>query len=63
MPKILDSAVKQIRKKGHSLSSSYAIATSALQRAGELVKGHNKATKLGAKRGAMSQKQRRKTKP
>ena len=60
MPRILDVAVKQIKKKGHSTSSAYAIATSALQKSGALKKGSNKATKLGAKRGAMTQAQRHK---
>ena len=63
MPKILDEAVKQIRKKGHSKSSAYAIATSTLQKAGELKKGHNTPTKKGVKRGAMTQAQRHRTKP
>jgi hypothetical protein len=63
MPKILDAAVKRIKAKGHSLSSSYAIATSALQKAGELKKGHNVATKLGTKRGAMTRAQRHKSPP
>jgi hypothetical protein len=60
MPKILDAAVKRIKAKGHSTSSAFAIATSALQKAGELKKGHNKPTKLGVKRGAMTQAQRHK---
>lgn len=63
MPKILDETVKQLQKKGHSKASSFAIATSTLQRAGELKPGTNKATALGAKRGAMSQAQRRRTPP
>jgi hypothetical protein len=63
MPKILDEAVKQIKKKGHSTSSAYAIATSALQKSGSLKKGHNTPTKKGVKRGAMSQAQRRRTAP
>jgi hypothetical protein len=60
MPKILDAAVKRIKAKGASTSSAYAMATSALQKAGELKKGHNTATKLGAKRGAMTKAQRHK---
>ena len=63
MPKILDAAVKQIKKKGHDTSSAYAIATSALQKAGELKKGHNTPTAKGTKRGNMTQARRRKTKP
>lgn len=60
MPKILDEAVKRIKAQGHSTSSAYAMATATLQKAGELKKGHNKPTKLGVKRGAMSQAQRHK---
>lgn len=60
MPKILDAAVKKIRAKGHSLSNSYAIATSALQKAGELKAGHNTPTKKGIARGKMTSAQRHK---
>ena len=60
MPKILDAAVKRLKAKGHSTSSAYAIGTATLQKAGELKKGHNTATKLGAKRGAMTRAQRHK---
>jgi hypothetical protein len=63
MPKILEDAVKQIRKKGHSKSSAYAIATSALQKAGELKAGHNTPTKKGVKRGKMTRGQRHRSKP
>lgn len=60
MPKILDAAVKRIKAKGASTSSAYAMATSTLQKAGELRKGSNKPTALGVKRGAMSRAQRHK---
>ena len=63
MPKILDEAVKRIKKKGHSTSSAYAIATAALQKAGDLKKGHGTPTKKGVKRGAMTRTQRHRTKP
>jgi hypothetical protein len=63
MPKILDEAVKQIKAKGASTSSAYAMATSALQKSGSLKPGTQKATPKGAARGAMSQKERRSTKP
>jgi hypothetical protein len=63
MPRILDEAVKQIRKKGHSKSSAYAIATSTLQKAGELKKGHNTPTTKGVKRGKMTRGQRHRTAP
>lgn len=52
MPKILDSAVKQIKAKGYSKSGAYAIATSTLQKAGEL-DSHAKLTLKGKKRDAM----------
>lgn len=61
MPKILDQAVKQIMSKGKSKSSAYAIATASLQKAGDLKKGSQKATKKGVKRGKMTPKQRAKT--
>jgi hypothetical protein len=63
MPRILDEAVKQIKAKGHSTSSAYAIATSTLQKSGSLKKGHNTPTAKGVKRGAMTQAQRRRTAP
>jgi hypothetical protein len=63
MPKILEDAVKRIKAKGHSISSAYAIATSALQKSGSLKKGHNTATKKGIARGNMSRAQRHKTAP
>ena len=58
MPAILDAAVKRIKAKGHDTSSAYAMATSTLQKAGELKEGTNQPTKLGVKRGKMSRKQR-----
>ena len=63
MPKILDEAVKRIKAKGASTSSAYAMATSALQKAGELKKGSNKPTSKGISRGNMTRAQRHKTKP
>ena len=60
MPKILDAAVKRIKAKGASTSSAYAMATSTLQKAGELRKGSNKPTALGVKRGQMTRGQRHK---
>ena len=49
-PRILDVAVKQIKKKGYSTSSAYAIATAALQKSGALKKGSNKPTAKGIRR-------------
>jgi hypothetical protein len=63
MPKILDAAVKRIKAKGHSTSSAYAIATSRLQEAGELKKGHNTPTAKGVARGKMTRAQRHRTPP
>jgi hypothetical protein len=61
MPKILDEAVRKIRAKGASKSSAYAIATAALQKAGDLKKGSNVATAKGKRRGAMSEAERART--
>jgi hypothetical protein len=60
MPKILDRLVRQLRAKGYNNSSAYAIATSALQKSGNLKKGSNKPTAKGKKRGSMSPSQRAK---
>lgn len=61
MPRILDEAVRKIRAKGASKSSAYAIATSALQRAGDLKRGSNVATAKGKRRGSMSEAERKRT--
>ena len=57
MPKIWEDAVKSIRKSSPNVNP-YAVATSTLQKAGELKKGTRTATKLGVKRGKMSRKER-----
>lgn len=62
MPKILDEAVRKIKARG-GVSNPYAVAVSAMQKAGNLKPGTLKATKQGAKRGAMSEAQRQRTKP
>jgi hypothetical protein len=62
MPKILEAAVKRIKAKG-KVSNPWAVATAALQKAGELKKGSNKATKKGIARSQMSRAQRHKTAP
>jgi len=49
-----------LKAKGKSKSSAFAIATSALQKSGNLKKGTQKATAKGKKRGAMSPSQRAK---
>ena len=61
MPAILDRLVRQLTAKGHSQSSAYAIATKSLQRSGNLMKGSNKATPKGKRRGAMTPKARAKS--
>jgi hypothetical protein len=60
MPAILERLVNQLKAKGKSKSSAYAIATSALQKSGNLKKGTQKATPKGAKRGKMTPEQRKK---
>lgn len=54
MPVILERLVKQLRAKGYDESSAYAIATSSLQKTGNLRKGTQRATKKGQKRGKMT---------
>ena len=62
MPKILDEAVKAIKKSSPEVNP-YAVATATLQKAGELKPGTNKATPKGVARGQMSRAHRHKTKP
>jgi hypothetical protein len=57
MPAIWERAVSAIKKSSPDVNP-YAVATSTLQKAGELKKGTREATKLGVKRGKMSRKQR-----
>jgi len=58
MPAILERLVKQLQAKGKSKQAAFAIATSALQKSGNLKKGTQKATAQGARRGAMTPAQR-----
>ena len=58
MPKILDKAVSRIASRGVPKSSAYPIAVAALQKAGDIKKGHLTATRKGAKRGAMTAAER-----
>ena len=60
MPAILERLVSQLRAKGKSKSSAFAIATAALQRSGNLKRGTQQATSKGKKRGAMTPSQRAK---
>lgn len=60
MPAILERLVSQLKQKGYSKSSAYAIATSTLQKSGNLKKNSTQATAKGKKRGAMSPSQRAK---
>ena len=58
MPAILDRLVNQLMDNGHSKASAYAIATSALQKSGNLKPGSREATEKGKKRGKMTPAQR-----
>lgn len=60
MPKILDRLVKQLKARGMNEGSAYAIATSSLQKSGNLKKGTQEATKKGIKRGNMTPAERAK---
>lgn len=60
MPAILERLVSQLKAKGKSASAAYAIATSTLQKSGNLKKNSTKATAKGKKRGAMTPSQRAK---
>lgn len=55
----MDAAVKAIKKTSPGVNP-YAVASAQLQKSKELKPGTNKATPLGAKRGAMSRTQRHK---
>lgn len=54
MPKILERLVSQLKAKGKSKQAAYAIATSALQKSGNLKKNSTEATAKGKRRGAMT---------
>jgi hypothetical protein len=54
MPKILDRLVSQLEAKGKDKKAAFAIATSALQKSGNLKKGTRTATAKGKKRGDMT---------
>lgn len=60
MPKILERLVSQLKAKGKSEQAAYAIATSALQKSGNLKKGTRKATAKGKRRGNMTPGERAK---
>ena len=62
-PAILKDAVHSISKEnpGMSKGSAYAIATSTLQKSGDLRKGTDDATDKGKRRGEMSKRTRAKT--
>jgi hypothetical protein len=60
MPKILERLVGQLEAKGHNKASSFAIATHALQKSGNLKPGTQKPTAKGVKRGAMTPEERAK---
>lgn len=54
MPAILERLVSQLKSKGKSASAAYAIATSVLQRSGNLKKNSTEATAKGKRRGKMT---------
>lgn len=58
MPKILERAVSQIKARGVPENQAYAIATAAMQKAGNMKGG--KATKKGIARGKMTPAERAK---
>jgi hypothetical protein len=58
MPAILDAAVNRLKEKGYSEERAYAIATSSLQKSGDLKKGTQEPTKEGTQRGRMTQARR-----
>lgn len=53
-PPILTRLVSQLRAKGMPVPQARAVATSQLQKAGDLKKGSQEATPKGEKRGAMT---------
>ena len=57
MPAILDRLVSQLIEKGMKKDQAYAVATSQLQKAGNL-DSHGKATAKGVARGAMTPAER-----
>lgn len=54
MPKILDRLVSQLKAKGKGEQAAFAIATSALQKSGNLKRGSQEATAKGIQRGNMT---------
>jgi hypothetical protein len=54
MPAILDRLVSQLKAKGYKEDAAFAIATSSLQKSGNLKKGTREATHKGLQRGAMT---------
>lgn len=60
MPAILERLVSQLKAKGYSKSSAFAIATRALQKNGDLKPGSQQATAKGDQRGSMTPAERAK---
>ena len=58
MTRILKRLVSQLKNKGHNKKSSYAIATSKLQKSGNLKGGSNKPTLKGSIAGRKTPAQR-----
>lgn len=59
MPKIVERLVSQLEAKGMKKGQAYAVATKAMQKAGNIDK-HGNATAKGTKRGNMTPAQRAK---
>lgn len=57
MPAILERLVSQLKAKGYNDRAAYAIATSSLQKSGNL-DSHGEATAKGIRRGNMTPAQR-----
>lgn len=57
-PAILKRLIQQLRKNGKSQAEARAIATSSLQKSGNLKPGSTEATKQGKRRGKMTPAER-----
>jgi hypothetical protein len=58
MPAILDAAVNRLKEQGYSEDRAYAIATSSLQKSGDLKQGTQEPTEKGTQRGHMTKAKR-----
>jgi hypothetical protein len=58
MPAILDAAVNRLKEQGYSEDRAYAIATSSLQKSGDLKQGTQEPTEKETQRGRMTKARR-----